>query len=94
MGAAQRLPYGIIGSLEFQYTKTMNIIVIENVNLKAYNDRLDGPDTRPFYDYSDRYVDSRYSNIHVVGHTSKGYTYDITAQLRKHFGTRFRTNLS
>ncbi|MDR8392670.1 TonB-dependent receptor [Aliifodinibius sp. S!AR15-10] len=94
LGVDQRLPYGIIGSLEFQYTKTMNNIVIENVNLKAQNDRLDGPDNRPFYNYSDRYVDSRYSNIHVVSNTSKGHTYDITAQLRKNFGNGFRTNLS
>jgi len=94
IGVDQRLPYDIIGTLEFQYTKTLNNIIIENVNLKAQNETLDGPDNRPFYNYAERYIDPRYSNIHVVSNTSDGHTYDITAQLRKNFGNSLRTSIA
>ncbi|MDX1618248.1 MAG: TonB-dependent receptor, partial [Balneolaceae bacterium] len=94
IGVDQRLPYDIIGTLEFQYTKTINNIIIENVNLKQQNATLDGPDNRPFYNYSERYIDPRYSNIHVVSNTSDGHTYDITLQLRKNFSNNLRTSVS
>ncbi|WP_138431977.1 TonB-dependent receptor [Fodinibius saliphilus] len=96
IGVDQRLPYDIIGTFEVQYTKTVNNIVIENVNLKSQNGTLDGPDTRPFYNYSgsDRYIDSRYSNIHVVSNTNDGHAYDFTVQLRKSFSDNFRTNVA
>lgn len=93
-GVDHRLPYDIVGTLEFQYTKTIDNILVENVNLKSQNETLDGPDNRPFYDYSDRYIDSRYTNIHVMKNTSDGHTYDFTVQLRKNFSKNFRANLA
>jgi len=100
LGVDQRLPGDIIASIEGQFTKTINNINIENVNLRPPNETLDGPDNRPIYYYTrpfgefagpedfdlgNNYIDSRYDNIHVVRNTSKGYTFDLTAQLRKNF---------
>ncbi len=96
IGVDQRLPYDIVGTFEIQYTNTMNNILVENVNLKQQNATLDGPDNRPFYNYSgsDRFIDSRYSNIHVVKNTSDGHAYDFTAQLRKNFNKNFSANVA
>lgn len=94
LGVDHRLPYDIVGTFEVQYTNTMNNILIENVNLKSQNETLDGPDNRPIYTGSDRFVDPRYDNIHVVKNTNKGHTYDFTAQLRKNFNQNLRANVS
>lgn len=96
LGVDHRLPYDIVGTFEVQYTNTMNNILIENVNLKPQNATLDGPDNRPFYNYigTDRFIDQRYSNIHVVKNTSDGHTYDFTVQLRKNFNQNFRANVA
>lgn len=94
LGIDHRLPNGIVGSLEVQYTKTLNNILVTNVNLKPLNERMDGPDSRPFYNYSERYIDPRYENIHVVSNTNDGYAFDITAQLRKRFGNSLHTRVA
>jgi len=97
LGVDQQLPLGFVGTLEGQYTNTLQNITVTNVNLLPANESLDGPDNRPIWapDQYDRasvaqfsdgqFIDGRYSNIHRVGNTSRGYSYDITARLRKVF---------
>lgn len=94
LGLDQELPRGFVATLEGQYTNTLNNIDVRNVNLRPQNETLDGPDSRPIYYYpnqdgeyslSETQIDDRYDNIHVVGNTSKGYTYNITAALQKDF---------
>ena len=94
LGIDQQLPGGWIGSLEGQYTNTLQNILVTNVNLLPSNETLDGPDNRPIwvpdrYDNSavgafsgDQKIDNRYSNIHRVGNTDRGYAYDVSARLR------------
>jgi len=104
LGVDQQLPFGFVGSLEGQYTKNLNQISIENVNLKPANETLDGPDNRPIYAYRDpstgeynpsfNFIDQRYTNIHVVSNTRDGYTYDVSATLRKTIGDNMRTRVS
>jgi len=67
------------------------------VNLLPANGTLDGPDNRPIWieedydndaigDFSrDQFIDGRYANIHRVGNTSRGYSYDVSARLRNTF---------
>lgn len=104
LGVDQKLPYGIVGSLEAQFTKNLNNINITNINLRPQNATLDGPDNRPIYAYgfdenevidnSATLIDGRYQNIHRVGNTSEGYSFDISATLRKQFGRSLSTSLS
>ena len=94
LGVDQQLPGGWVGTLEGQYTNTLQNITVTNVNLLPANGTLDGPDNRPIwieenYDNSavgpfsdDQFIDSRYSNIHRVGNTSRGYSYDVSTRLR------------
>jgi outer membrane receptor protein involved in Fe transport len=94
LGVDAELPWGLTGTLEGQYTKTLNAITVRNVNFKALNDRLDGPDDRPVYNYGidTRFnsfdvgatnIDPRYTSILLVSNTSEGYAYDVTASLQK-----------
>lgn len=92
-GVDQRLPFGFELTLEGQYTKTLDNINTFNVNLLPQNDRLDGPDNRPVYNYGVNrfgelepgFIDPRYGAIMLVTNTDEGYTYDLTASLRKAF---------
>lgn len=104
LGVDQVLPYGIVGSVEAQFTKNLSNINITNINLRPSNETLDGPDNRPIYAYgfddnevvdnSATLIDDRYQNIHRVGNTSKGYSFDISTTLRKQFGQSLSTSIS
>ncbi|MDX1746152.1 MAG: hypothetical protein R3324_09465, partial [Halobacteriales archaeon] len=98
LGVDRELGAGFRGTLEGQYTKTIHNISIKNVNLNPDCLRsIDGPDNRQVYGcaFSDgqpvasaNQIDTRYTNIHRVGNTSTGYTFDISAQLQKRFDDR------
>ncbi len=77
----QKLPWGMIGTLEGIYTKTLNNVNYFNVNLDPNPaKRLDGADNRPFY--SDASITSDYTRMMLGTNTNEGYTYNITAQFR------------
>lgn len=98
IGIDQELPGGFVGTFEAQYSNTLKNVLVTNVNLRPANETLDGPDNRPIWvpseygpgssEYTqagDVRIDSRYSNIHRVGNTDRGYSYNITTRLRKTF---------
>ena len=112
-GVDQELPWGLVGTFEAQYTNTLKNVLVTNVNLRPPNETLDGPDNRPiwvsseygpgnseFTQAGDQRIDTRYSNIHRVGNTDRGYSYNVTARLRKTFegivteNSGLRTDLS
>jgi hypothetical protein len=73
----QRLPGDILGTLEFIYSKDMNSIYMQNMDVgPAYSSLADG---RPFYDGRRINGDA----IYVLSNSSKGRSFNITAQLRK-----------
>ncbi len=85
LGVDYQLGSGLVGTLEGQYTKNISNIVVRNLNLNPDAvETMDGPDNRPFYTDEtgqEVLIDSRYEAIHVVGNTSEGYAYDVTAAL-------------
>lgn len=86
LGVDAQLPYGIVGTLEGQYTNTLSGILVTNVNLNPNAIRQSsGPGARAIYAGSNIEIDDRYSAIHRVGNTGEGYTYDVTASLAKQF---------
>jgi hypothetical protein len=79
-----------VGTLEGQFTKTLDNILVRNVNLNPNAIvQSDGPGSRPIYAGDDVVIDDRYSAVHVVGNTSEGYTYDVTASLSKVYDDMF-----
>ena len=86
LGADAALPYGLVGTIEGQFTKTLDNILVRNVNLNPNAVRTtDGPGSRPIYFGDNIEIDDRYSAVHVVGNTSEGYAYDVTASLAKRY---------
>jgi outer membrane receptor for ferrienterochelin and colicin len=85
----RQLPFGLVGTLEGQYTNQLQDIVTRNVNLKQPNAFLEGAtgDDRPIYrpgQYSDGIsIDSRYGDIFLLDNTTRGYSYELTARLQK-----------
>ena len=102
LGVDQQLPGGWVGTLEGQYTNTLQNILVTNVNLRPSNETLDGPDNRPIWaagqynplsEFSDgQFIDGRYSAVHRVGNTDRGYSYDMTARLRNTYEELFGAN--
>ncbi|MGQ1889767.1 TonB-dependent receptor [Thermophagus sp. OGC60D27] len=80
----QKLPWGLIGTLEMIYSKTLNNVIYYNVNVSPEPEfYLTGADNRPYYS-SDK-IDDSYTRIMLGTNTNKGYAYNITAQLQKPF---------
>ncbi|HEY8917971.1 MAG TPA: carboxypeptidase regulatory-like domain-containing protein [Chitinophaga sp.] len=88
----QKLPFGIIGTLEGMYTKTIQDILYKDLNLAPSTGTINLGDTkRPFYG---TLVDPNFTKILSLGNTTKGYTYNITAQLQKSFSQGWSASLS
>jgi len=90
----QQLPWGMVGTAEFMYTKTLNNIDVKNVNLRPSTENLEGPDNRPIYNFDGNLIDPTYTNITLVDNTNKGFTWNATVQLQKPFDNGFTASLA
>ncbi len=83
-----KLPFGITGTLEGIYSKTLNNVVYSDINLlpstASINAALtNGNDTRAAY--GAKANSTNFTNVLLLSNTNKGYTYSITGQLQKAF---------
>ena len=86
LAADKKLPGGLLATVEFIYTKTINNVLWKDVNLKpAWGNATGTPDDRPLYKTYKNGIESEYGQIMLGDNTNKGYTYNITAQLSKQF---------
>ena len=95
----QKLPGGLIATLEGIYTKDLNAVYHQNANLPNPTQNLRaGNDTRPiFYTFgapnaagflvpvTGNRINGNISDAIVMRNTSKGYSYSLTAQVRRSF---------
>lgn len=80
------LPWTTRGSLELLYSKDINNVFMRNADLVAPVRTL--PDGRPYYGgagANERNADGG-AGIYVIDNTDKGYSLNLTAQLRKAMG--------
>lgn len=85
-----RLPYGINATFEGMYSKTINNVLYQDINLTppvgvadpAYNN---GADKRIAFAPSTggRRINPNITNAILITNTNQGYTYNLTAQLSK-----------
>jgi hypothetical protein len=102
----QALPWDMVGTLEFIYTKDINAVFIRDANIAAPVGTLAG-DGRPLYGTApsnpntdraiisnDRRVNGDLGQALVIDNTKKGYQWSITAQLQKTFNKNFMVSLA
>jgi hypothetical protein len=91
LGVDQELPWGMIGTLEFMYSKSINDLIYEKLNivdtLVTYLD-----DGRPRYNGTNS-MNNNFNDVLILKNTDEGYTYNFTVQLQKNsdLGLSFNT---
>lgn len=83
------LPWGIIGTLEFLYSKNINEVLVQNLNLRRTGEI--GLGGRIMYA---RDVNKAFTDVIYLTNTSKGYQYSISTQFQKSFNRNSWANLT
>ncbi|MFT3904253.1 MAG: TonB-dependent receptor [Niabella sp.] len=78
----QKLGWGLIGTIEGVYSKTLNNAAYKNLNISENGDTTVtlGPTTRPYWK---AYSNSSFAQVIKLGNTSAGYAFSLTAQIQK-----------
>jgi len=80
------LPWNMIFTGEFIYSKDVNAVQQININEAAYTGNMLGPDNRPYWVSTNASkVNTTISNATELVNTDQGYQYSLTAQLVKNF---------
>ena len=91
----QKLPGGVVATVEGIFTKTLNNVLWQDVNMKpAFGNATGTPDTRPLYSTYHNGLDGDYGQIMLGGNTNEGYAYNVTLQLRKNFAMGLNANIA
>ena len=102
-GIDQRLPGDIVLTLDAIYTKDLNSVFFDNVNLPNSSARSSGADQRPLYrdpnslntkifQVSNKIVGN--DGAIVMRNSNKGYSYTLTGQLQKSFNNGISASLA
>jgi hypothetical protein len=96
----KKLPWGMVGTLDVTYTKTLNNVLYYNLAYEKTGSLTGTGDDRPIWSKvalgNDPNTGKKrgYTDIMLGTNTNKGYTYNITAQLQKNFFYGFSANLA
>jgi hypothetical protein len=87
LGIDQQLPWQTLGTFEVIYGKDLKGVFLRNADLVKPSGTL--PDGRPYYGgFGNNELNSDGgAGIYVIDNTSKGYSFNASAQLRKTFST-------
>jgi Carboxypeptidase regulatory-like domain len=94
----QKLPFGMVGTLEWIMTKDINAVLMRDANLAPAVGTLQG-DGRPLYGAAgadraiinnDRRLNGDITQALVLDNTDMGYQWSVTAQLTKTFSSNFQ----
>lgn len=92
----QRLPGGLIGTVEGLFTSDVNAVYYQNLNLRPAEDNLEGtPDDRPVFNANQsNLIDPTYTGAYLASNTDKGYAYNFVLQLSRPFRRGFSADVS
>jgi hypothetical protein len=87
LAVEQQLPWALRGTLEVMYAKDLYAPYVRNADLVAPKRTL--PDGRPYFGGfgANELNPDGGAGIYVMDNTNKGYSFNVTAQLRKALGT-------
>lgn len=96
LAVEQRLPWGLVGTVEFIYSNNVYDIDYQNLNLPAENPNVRVTDGRPFFadvdldedgnpQFSRTRPSENFTDVILLTNTNQGYQYSITTQLRREF---------
>ncbi|WP_188315989.1 TonB-dependent receptor [Chitinophaga agrisoli] len=89
----QKLPFGFVGTIEGMYNKTLQDILFTDLNLAPSTSTITIENsTRPFY--GSKRIDPRFNQVLQLGNTTKGYAYNVTAQLQRSFANGWSASLA
>lgn len=81
----QKLPFGVKGTIEGVYSKTLNNILYKDLQRGESANRLAGIDDRIKYEQKYPAGPLPYTNVIYLTNTSEGYTYSLSGSLQKDF---------
>ena len=95
LGIDQKLGWGLIGSVDFTYTKNINNVMYYNYRFKKTGLNLTGSgDNRPIWTISDSLKNSKYTDVIYCYNTNKGWAYDLTFMIQKQQEQGFQGSIS
>jgi hypothetical protein len=98
LGGDFKLPFGIVGTTEFMYTRTLNNVMYLNVNEERATGNFNGPDNRPVYpglglsgtaQNNALRMQDNITDAILLTNTNKGYNYSLTFKLEKPFSNNW-----
>ena len=78
----QKLPFGMVGTLEFLYGREVNGVYYINANQTNPNTAFTGADTRPRWTTTNK-INAAVQNATVMKNGNKGYSYSLSASLER-----------
>lgn len=90
----QKLPFGLIGTVEFLYNKDVNGIYYINANLADPVGTFNGVDNRLKWDSKKNRINSKISSAIVLKNQDQGYTWNLSASLEKPFSSGLYAKLA
>lgn len=78
----KELPWDIIGTAEFMYSKSLNDLIYEKLNINTSSTSTITDDGRTRYSGTDR-KNNNFNDVLLLKNTDEGYTYNLTAQLQR-----------
>jgi len=95
IGIDQKLPWGLVVTGEFTYTKNMNNVMYYNYRYVKTGQTLTGTgDNRPLWKTNDSVAKTKYTDIIYGYNTNQGWAYDLTFQLQKQLDHGFAGNIA
>ncbi|MDX2250552.1 MAG: carboxypeptidase regulatory-like domain-containing protein [Bacteroidia bacterium] len=92
LAVEQKLPLGLVGTVEFLYNRDVNAVSYYNANLPEAQSAFVGPDTRPRY--TDNRANDQISSAVVLSNTGQGSAYSLTFQVERPFKDGFYGKLA
>jgi hypothetical protein len=86
----QQLPFGLIGTIEFLYSRDVNGIYYINANLIETTETYSGPDNRPLYPGGlNNRINAKIDNAIVLKNQNEGSSYNIAVSVERPYRNGF-----